>query len=382
MKVCVALTRPESELYGELGEMVADALSELGVEPALVEDGDAGVLEADGLLLLGDAHGSDGFARLLSAYEGRRPATALWQLEPLPPPDLSEEAERIGSRASRMADRLESLPGPVVRLIRSLTSEASRRRVREAVGRALLSGFDRETGEGPDAEFERFDALSYRSMMRQHVSLKRRLAEGWVDHVFVSNLSKKEFLARQGVRAEFAPVGYHPLMGEDLGASRDIDVVFLGTVNLTRREKILEFVQRELAPRGLELVLAGEGCFGDRRSELLNRARVSLSLASHPNETQGLRFLMSMGCGALVVSEPLYDPAPFRAGEHFVEAGVLEMPRVIASYLSREAERRAVVRSARDFITLELTMGESMKRIMGVLSADSPVSSGDIRGGR
>ena len=90
---------------------------------------------------------------------------------------------------------------------------------------------------------------------------------------------------------------------------------------------------------------------------------------------------MSISCGALVVTDPLYDPKPYKAGEHFVQAGVADLPEVIAYYLAKEAERKTIVRSASDFVTRELTMQESMKQIMGALSANSAVSIGDLRRG-
>jgi hypothetical protein len=62
-----------------------------------------------------------------------------------------------------------------------------------------------------------------------------------------------------------------------------------------------------------------------------------------------------------------------------VQAGVADLPEVIAYYLANEAERQAIVRSADHFVTRELSMVESMKQIMGALSANSAVSRYDLR---
>jgi hypothetical protein len=223
------------------------------------------------------------------------------------------------------------------------------------------------------------DAYSRLNMMRQYERLKRLLLEGWIDYLFVQNVSKVEFLVSRGIQAEWVPIGYHLSMGENLGMERDIDVVFLGALDTPRRKKILGDLQASLDAKGINLLTVGQGCFGRERTELFNRARISLSLVSHPNDLPSMRFLMSMSCRALVVSEPLYDSKPYKAGEHFVQAGVADLPEVIAYYLANEAERQAIVRSADHFVTRELSMVESMKQIMGALSANSAVSRYDLR---
>ena len=378
MKVCIALTRPQSKPYTELGEMILDALSAWGCAPDLVEDGNRDVLKADVLLLVGDACGFDGFARILGSVGDSKPTVLLWQLEPLPPPTLSEGAERIGLRASVVADRVKLPPGPISRLIKAIVPVAARHKVVAAISGPFFLGFNKEMAKTPGQEFMEVDTLSRRIMMTRYRSLKRRLSEGWLDYVFVSNVAKAEFLASRGVRAELAPVGYHPLMGKDLGVDRDIDVVFIGDVSYPRRERILKTLLRDLVSRGIKLMIVGQGCFGHERTELLNRARISLNLASHPCSTQGFRFLMSMGCGALVVSESLYNAAPFRVGEHFVQASVADLPNTIAHYLANKSEREEIVRSAHNFITKELTIQNAIKHIMGVCGADSALPTGNM----
>jgi hypothetical protein len=381
MKVCVTLSKPRSNLYIELAEAILDGLSALGFLPALVRDGDRDVFEVDALLLLGDSTGFDGFAELLAHHKGSRPTTILWQLEPLPPPTLNERAERIGLRASDIMEWVTLPPGILSRLIKSVVPLSVRTKVREAINGALFSGFDKELVRNSKHELMGLDAYARLNMMRQYDRLKSRLLEGWIDHLFVQNVSKKEFLESRGIQAERVPIGHHTLMGENLGMERDVDVVFLGALDTPLRRKILGNLQTSLASKGISLLTVGQGCFGKERTELFNRARISLSLASHPNDLPSIRFLMSMSCGALVVSDPLYDPKPFKAGEHFVQAGVADLPEVIAYYLAKEAERKAIVRSANHFVTRELTMQESMKQIMGALSANSAVSTGNLRRG-
>ncbi len=61
-----------------------------------------------------------------------------------------------------------------------------------------------------------------------------------------------------------------------------------------------------------------------------------LSVGRFPGTFVGVRFLIGVACGALVVSEPLYDPSPYVPGEHFVQAPISELPGVIERYLGDE----------------------------------------------
>ncbi len=57
LKVGVAIYKPTSNLWIELGEMIIDGLSASGFLPLLVGDGDQEILETDVLILVGDASG-------------------------------------------------------------------------------------------------------------------------------------------------------------------------------------------------------------------------------------------------------------------------------------------------------------------------------------
>ena len=371
LKVGVAIYKPTSNLWLELGEMIIDVLSASGVLPLLVGDGDQEILETDVLILVGDASGFEAYAKLLARREGWKPTTILWQMEPLPPPMLSEDAERIGLRATKMSNRVKLPLGWFSRLIRSVVPLSVRTKMREAIDGALFHGFNKEMAKCPKQEFTELDAPSRRIMMRRYMDLKRHRLEGWINYVFVSSAPKKEFLANRGIPSEFVPIGYHPRMGENLGMERDIDVIFIGQAETPRRKTILKALRRDLASKGLNLMTVGHGCYGKQRTELLNRAYISLNLVTVPCDFPGLRFLMSMGCGALVVSETLYNPTPYKVGEHFVQASVADLPDAIAHYLENKAEREKIVRSAHNFVTRQQTLEKAVSQIIGVCSVGS-----------
>ena len=56
------------------------------------------------------------------------------------------------------------------------------------------------------------------------------------------------------------------------------------------------------------------------------RIPLKQSLTRHAGEFPGLRMILGMANGALVVSEPIYRPQPYVAGKHYVEATAEQMP--------------------------------------------------------
>ena len=98
------------------------------------------------------------------------------------------------------------------------------------------------------------------------------------------------------------------------------------------------------------------GAYGALRERWLNRARIVLSLLRLRHDLAGMRVLMGLACGALVVSEQCVDTGAFRPGEHFVMAERERMPEVIEHYLTHEEERERIARQGHSFVTRELTL--------------------------
>ena len=179
---------------------------------------------------------------------------------------------------------------------------------------------------------------------------------------------------------ELVPLGWWPEYGRLLGLERDIDILFLGEA-VPRRTKIL----RRLARAGVEVASVGgwdtaSGAWGEERTRLLNRTRVLLNLARHPGLLSGMRLQMGMANGALVASEPIFDPGPYRPGEHFVEAPLSELPALVAHYLEHEEERAAIAERAHRFVTEELTLAASVDRLVELIDrASAARGSGSSR---
>lgn len=197
----------------------------------------------------------------------------------------------------------------------------------------------------------------------------RRLARfGLPDFLVVSATGRQRFLAERGIVSHFVPFGYAPHMGRDLALPRDIDVLFIGSLDVPRRNRLLRFLRQQ----GINLTAVGDwhdpACWGENRTLLLNRSRILLNFARTPAEYSGLRLLLGMANKALVISEPMYDPAPYVPGKHFVSAPVEQMPDLIRYYLDHEDERRLVVEEAHRFVTTEHTADRALARILEIVS--------------
>lgn len=294
---------------------VADALERRGIAVHQSDDAALGLGPTDTLWILGNALWYPRALReLLATPRRERPFVALWHSEPLPPP------------------RAAGLPRPKLHL-RELAKIALR---------------DRRTT----------DVYSNARRLRQ---LARR---GVVDLLVVSTPGRREFLAEQGVEAEFVPLGYEgDRHGRDLGLERDLDLLFLGAL-VPRRRRLL----RRLEATGVRVHRAGgwsdPNTWGEARTRLLNRTKIFLNLARHPGELPGLRFILGMACRALVVSEPVYAPGPYVPGRHLVTASLDALPDAIRHALAHEDERRAIADAGHELVTRELTMDRSVGQLL------------------
>ncbi len=294
---------------------VAASLERLGCEVRESDDTTLGLGRGDTLWILGNALWYPRALRELADTPRReRPFVLVWHSEPLPPP------------------RAAGLPRPRLHL-RELAKIALR---------------DRRTT----------DVYSNARRLRQLAQL------GVPDLLVVSTPGRREFLAEQGVAAEYVPLGYEGAAhGRDLGLDRDLDVVFLGAL-VPRRRRLL----RDLAATGVRVYRAGgwsdPDTWGEARTRLLNRTRIFLNLARHPGELPGLRFILGMASRTLVVSEPVYAPGPYVPGRHLVTAPLGALPDAIRHFLAHEDERRAIADAGHALVTRELTMDRSVEQLL------------------
>ena len=355
----IALPDAPRELYRELSVMLLDSLSALGARALVVGDGDASALDADVLLIVGDCQAFQKLPRLLNTAR-HRPFTILWLLDSLPPESLSFRAERIGSRLWVYNDALLFLRTRAAGLVR-LMPITLRRKLGSAACSALLTGFGREF---TFPQHKSLDAPSLYEILGRHEWLRSARQAGLLDAICVSTPAKKRFLDRVGIPSQFVPVGYHPAMGRGLGLNRDIDVLFVGELDYGRRRPIVESLRGQLQHQGIQLTVISAGCYGKERARLLNRARIVLDVPRFTWDLAGIRMLMCMACGAMVVSEYTGDPEPFESGKHFVQARAERIPDVVAHYLKHEHERVEITDAAERMIKSKLTLRDCVNRVL------------------
>jgi len=274
----------------------------------------------DWLVIVGNAAWFPGLLRrLLATPRQQRPFVLLWHFEPLPPA------------------RAAGLPLPWLNL--------------REVAKIVLR--DKRATD----------------VYTNYLTIRRLHRAGIPDVLVLSSRGRQEFLAERGIPGHFAPLGCAPMMGRDLGIPRDIDVLFLGILNVPRRNRLLQALRKQ----HINLTAAGSwsdpALWGENRTRLLNRTKILLNFARTPGEFSGYRLALGMANKALVVSEPIYRPEPFVPGTHFVMAPPDEMAASIRHYLDAADERQVITETAARFVHEEATLQRSTERLVGLMEA-------------
>lgn len=291
---------------------IAPLIEAAGYEVDLRRDDTLTAGPDDVLLLLSSATYFPQITRELEELGPRRPLVALWISEPLPMP------------------RSAGLP-------------------RERLNHVQLAKIF----------LRRADTRDPLSNSRAIRSLWNR---GLADSVAVLSAERQAHLAEHGVPSIVAQHGSAPEFGEHLGLERDIDVLFLGGLN-GRRRRLLRTLHRG----GIDVLRAGSwtdpATWGASRTRLLNRVKIELNLSRIPGSFPGQRLVIGLMNGTLPISEPLVDPSPYVAGEHFVEAPVEDFPEVVRHYLDHPDERERIIAAGRALLRT-LTLESQVDRVL------------------
>jgi hypothetical protein len=164
-------------------------------------------------------------------------------------------------------------------------------------------------------------------------------------------------------------MGSSPSFGRLLGLERDLDLAFVGSTRDRRRRRMLGRIVSELRTIGIETTIRDGSpqhgsVFGEERVRLFNRTKIVLNIMRQPRDDVIFRMLLSAPNGAMLLSEPVFDPGPFVPGVHFVEAGPENLVQSIQYYLSHDKERERIAESARLFVTQDLTMRRMADRLL------------------
>jgi len=283
------------------------------------EDATAEWQDADLLWMQGNANWFPLACRQLQRMESKRPRVVLWHTEPLPP--------RPGSGFQSSSLHLREIVKMLLRHKQATDPYTNAARLRKL----------------------------------QRIGLPDILA--------VSARSRQEFLASRGIESHFVPLGYSgEAQGRLLGLPRDIDVLFLGTMQVPRRRRLVAQLRRA----GIDVQTEGgwtdPKAWNEDRTRLLNRTKILLSLQRHPGEFTGMRMLLGMSNGAMVLSEPIDLPDPYVPGLHYIEAPAEQMPAVIRHCLEHPEERERIAAEGNRLMK-ELTMRASVERILELIEA-------------
>lgn len=192
---------------------------------------------------------------------------------------------------------------------------------------------------------------------------------GWVDVFADISAVYAAYLRAHGIPAIAAPFGSFPEWYADLGLERDIDVLWMGKRATKRRSQALDQLRLELRSHGVELYMVDNVehpfVFHHDRTELLNRAKITLNLLRTWYDENSLRIALAAPNRSLIVSEPLLPHVPqYQPGVHYVSAPLTDLALTILRYLEDAGERRRIVENAYALTTGMLTFRNSIRAIM------------------
>ncbi len=321
-------------LFADLIDAVRASAADLGLSTRDVRTtGDADGLES--LLLIGRP---GRYQALLGAREGGGPRRIVWTGEPLPavradgPAGPSAAARSPAAPAGRGVRPL----GAVLRRAR-LPGPLDRRRVAVTTERLLQANL----GE-----------------LSMAASAGARLV--------VTSRDRAAALATESIDAAVVPFGYHERHAGPLTAAgsgpRDLRMLMLGSrASHTRRARRVDELVRSEAGRDLTIV---EGVWGSERAALLRRARVVVDIHRIPGNFVGLRLLLTLAAGAVLVTEPMTDPWPFIPDVHYVEAQASDILGVACAVAEDGVRRVRLVEAGQALLRDSLTMQASLGRVL------------------
>ncbi len=360
--ICVADENSSNDF--SLNTTAVDALQELGYHVCASERKED-FLKSDAVLIISGLRYPNQHLESLAQLKDDRPAVIVWQIDPVPPPEFTVEAIRIGGLMQKfnIKFRLGEKQGKLFKLFFPLSRELSK------AARWLLSiKLEKQIQKIDEYGILPSEGSEWNRLIERYLTFKKYFDMGLIDYSFTSGEAREKFFRSRGIDMTFVPFGYHPQFGRKLDLHRDIDVLFLGRINNKRRNILIEKISHNLRKKSVSFTIM-EDIYGDARTELLNRAKIVLDIPRVPWETGGVRFLMAMSCGALVVSSTLKYPAPYEPGVHFVSCSEQNVTDSILYYLSNNAQRQKIIDNAYGFVTKDITVTKMMSKIMETCDA-------------
>ena len=78
-----------------------------------------------------------------------------------------------------------------------------------------------------------------------HQRIAQLARQGIPDILAVCSFAWHEFLRERGIESVFVPIGHDREDGEDLGLTRDLSALFLGSLEIPRRKRMLKYLRKQ-----------------------------------------------------------------------------------------------------------------------------------------
>lgn len=378
----LAVITNDHTLYDDTGQMVTDVLNRMHIRTQLFQKCIAGVENFQAVMIIGDVSLLEKYETFFRGLGNRKPLILFWYLEPLGPARMSFAAKHI---AKKLASCFwpNVLPLGLSRFFHP--ADAGRKpktnyiinRMRDYYGWRLKRRIVREGGY----DCRNLDSRDLYWMAFRAEQFRRHFENPYVDLLFTSTPSRQQHLENDGIFSTVVPVGWHPTWGHKLNIQRDIDIVFLGHLRKKddRRARVIAAAQKQLAAAKYSITVIDKDCFGQQRTELLNRTKILLDVVRTPWEIPGMRLLIGIGCGALTVSCGFVgDAGRYQEGLHFVNASPKTLVHTLLFYLRNDNCRQEIIDKGQRLLHEKLTMEHSLQTIISeavsYLQKKSPIN--------
>jgi hypothetical protein len=358
----------------DFAEMIVAELKQMDLYAEVVADGDPRIRQTKAIILLGEVGIFPASFDILKSEGGNAPLSILWHTEQLPPMGLSGQAEIIAERLVRYCDKTSGLfRGKASSMLPF--KNAMRDLVMNHLARKLRNEIQNIVGSLNDYDLHVRGLLD---IFRPYISLKQLSAANLPSYIFVTTSGRQEFFDSKNIKSYLLPVGSHRGWGYVLEKQRDIDVVFLGYMGSGKRQRtnrlrIITETAAKLEHHGHHVKIIEHSCFGEGRAELLNRTKIVLDVARVPWDLPGMRLMMSMACGALVVTSYMGNPYPFIDGKHLVQSPSEQLANRILYYLEHEDRRSKIAISAKQHLET-MTLADQLKTMMQITGFANVIS--------
>lgn len=212
--------------------------------------------------------------------------------------------------------------------------------------------------------------LLFTELVARNVNQHYLLKSGIFEHIFFRSLPCMEWVTNQGWLTQqqmslflsaIDPEFHKPIDG----ISKDIDILFLGTL-LPRRQEIIS----EL---GDSFSVTTSSAFGEDMVNLINRAKIVLNIHGEDFLDTETRVYETLACKGFLLTETLSSENPFQDGVHLVETkNIKDLKEKIAYYLDNPIKREIIAEAGYQEVIQHHTFKKRAKQIQQVIGSYLP----------